>query len=105
MTHSWPTGKMRSLRANVQTWARLVIPQRYRGPLADRQSRRLLVGLGASSLGDGMSVVTIAWLAIRLAAPGTVGVYGVARRVHPPRTRSEHSCCRASCAAVPPGGW
>jgi hypothetical protein len=29
----------------------------------DRRTRRLLTGPGASSLGDGMSTVTIAWLA------------------------------------------
>lgn len=32
--------------------------------------RRLLPGYGLSALGDGMSAVAIAWLALRLAPPG-----------------------------------
>jgi hypothetical protein len=36
----------------------------YRNLLADRPTRRLLTGLGVSSLGDGISTVTIAWLAV-----------------------------------------
>jgi hypothetical protein len=32
----------------------------YRVPLRDRRARRLLSGLGVSSLGDGLSTVTIA---------------------------------------------
>jgi hypothetical protein len=31
------------------------------------RTRRLLAGLGVSSLGDGMSTGTIAWLAVRVA--------------------------------------
>jgi MFS family permease len=42
--------------------------------LADRRARRLLSGLGVSSLGDGMSMVTIAWLAVRIAPAGKVGL-------------------------------
>src|SRR5262249_13633774 len=38
-------------------------------------ARRLLSGLGVSSLGDGMSTVTIAWLAVRTAPAGEVGLY------------------------------
>ncbi len=34
-----------------------------------------MIGLGVSSLGDAMSAVTIAWLAVRLAPPGAVGVF------------------------------
>jgi MFS family permease len=43
--------------------------------LGDRQARRLLAGLGVSSLGDGMSTVTIAWLAVRTAPAGHLGLY------------------------------
>jgi predicted MFS family arabinose efflux permease len=42
----------------------------YRAVLAERQFRRLLGGVAASCLGDGLSVVTVAWLALELAAPG-----------------------------------
>src|SRR5262245_25270274 len=47
----------------------------YRGLLANRQTRLLLAGLGVSSLGDGISVVTIAWLAITVAPEGSPGLF------------------------------
>ncbi len=47
----------------------------YRALLRERRTRRLLVGLGVSALGDGMSTVTIAWLAVRLAPAGELGVF------------------------------
>ena len=51
----------------------------YRRLLADRQTRRFLAGLGVSALGDGLSVVTIAWLAVVAAPAGDSGVFvGVA---------------------------
>lgn len=53
----------------------MVIPAAYRPLLGDRRTRRLLAGLGVSSLGDGMSAVTIAWLAVRVAPPSALGVY------------------------------
>jgi MFS family permease len=53
----------------------VVIPAAYRPLLRDRRTRRLLAGLGVSSLGDGMSAVTIAWLAVRVAPPSALGVY------------------------------
>jgi len=34
-----------------------------------------MVGLGVSSLGDAMSVVAIAWLAVRVAPPGSLGLF------------------------------
>jgi Major Facilitator Superfamily len=37
--------------------------------------RLLLAGLGVSSLGDGISTVTIAWLAVRTAPAGSVGLF------------------------------
>jgi MFS family permease len=52
-----------------------VILAAYRVLLKDRRARRLLSGLGVSSLGDGMSTVTIAWLAVRTAPAGAVGLY------------------------------
>jgi len=42
----------------------------YRAVLAEPQFRRLLGGVAVSCLGDGLSVVTVAWLALELAAPG-----------------------------------
>jgi MFS family permease len=47
----------------------------YRTLLADRRTRRLLTGLGVSSLGDGISTVTIAWLAILVAPADQVGLF------------------------------
>ena len=52
-----------------------MIPVVYRRLLRDRATRRLLTGLGVSSLGDGMSIVTIAWLAVRVAPAGSFGTY------------------------------
>ena len=52
-----------------------MIPSAYRSLLQDGRTRRLLIGLGASSLGDGMSTVTIAWLAVRVAPDGQVGLF------------------------------
>ena len=49
---------------------RLRFPAAYRQLLANRQMRLLLAGLGVSSLGDGISTVTIAWLAVRIAPEG-----------------------------------
>ncbi len=52
-----------------------MIPQAYRALLRERRARRLLAGLGVSSLGDGMSTVTIAWLAVRTAPAGQLGLF------------------------------
>src|SRR5215470_1709864 len=52
-----------------------MLPAVYRRLLADTQTRRLLLGLGVSALGDGMSTVSIAWLAVLLAPSGHVGVF------------------------------
>ena len=52
-----------------------MIPHAYRVLLGDRGARRLLSGLGISSLGDGMSTVTIAWLALRTAPAGQLGLF------------------------------
>lgn len=56
-----------------------MIPAVYRELLSHAQTRRFLAGLGVSALGDGMSVVTIAWLAVLIAPSHRVGIYvGVA---------------------------
>jgi MFS family permease len=47
----------------------------YRRLLADRQTRGFLAGLGVSALGDGLSVVTIAWLAVVIAPAADTGVF------------------------------
>jgi len=49
-------------------------PSVYRQLLASRQMRLLLAGLGVSSLGDGISTVTVAWLAVHTAPAGSVGL-------------------------------
>ncbi len=52
-----------------------MIPAVYRRLLSDPHTRRLLLGLGVSALGDGMSTVSIAWLAVLIAPSGNVGVF------------------------------
>ncbi|HVH64367.1 MAG TPA: MFS transporter [Candidatus Dormibacteraeota bacterium] len=52
-----------------------VNPHAYRVLLKDRGARRLLSGLGVSAIGDSMSTVTIAWLAVLTAPPGKLGLY------------------------------
>jgi predicted MFS family arabinose efflux permease len=52
-----------------------LIPAVYRGLLKDHGTRRFMTGLGLSSLGDGMSTVTIAWLAVKTAPAGELGVF------------------------------
>jgi len=47
----------------------------YRDLLGERDLRGLLGGMGASALGDGMSAVTVAWLAVQLAPRSHLGVF------------------------------
>ncbi|MGW6572754.1 MFS transporter [Streptomyces sp. NPDC054945] len=51
-----------------------LLPQAYRPLFAHADFRRLLPALAASDLGDGMSVVAVAWLAIEIAPPGQSGM-------------------------------
>ncbi|MDH6135559.1 hypothetical protein P3T37_004975 [Kitasatospora sp. MAA4] len=51
----------------------LVLPRGYRPLFAPGPFRRLLPALAVSDLGDGTSVVAVAWLALRLAPPGDGG--------------------------------
>ncbi|KOG57231.1 MFS transporter [Streptomyces virginiae] len=51
-----------------------LLPQAYRPLFAHPDFRRLLPALAASDLGDGMSVVAVAWLAIEIAPPGRSGM-------------------------------
>ncbi|WP_051812290.1 MFS transporter [Kitasatospora sp. MBT63] len=50
-----------------------LLPRGYRPVLADRRFARLLTALAVSDLGDGMSTVAVAWLAVHLAPPGAAG--------------------------------
>ena len=43
--------------------------------LVNRAFRRLTLGFAVSYLGDGMSFVAVAWLAIELAPPTTAGLW------------------------------
>jgi predicted MFS family arabinose efflux permease len=52
-----------------------MIPAAYRGVLSNPQARRLLAGLGVSALGDGMSMVIVAWLAVLIATPANPGFF------------------------------
>jgi hypothetical protein len=55
---------------------RRLVPSAYRPVLASRVFRRLILGFVVSYLGDGMSFVAVAWLAIEL-APTSALVLGV----------------------------
>jgi predicted MFS family arabinose efflux permease len=52
-----------------------LIPRAYRPLLADRAFRRLIAGFAVSYLGDGMSAVAVAWLAIELAPRSSAGMW------------------------------
>ncbi len=54
---------------------RRLVPSAYRPVLADRAFRRLVLGFAVSYLGDGMSFVAVAWLAIELAPQATAGLW------------------------------
>jgi MFS family permease len=54
---------------------RRLVPTAYRPVLANRVFRRLIVGFAVSYLGDGMSFVAVAWLAIELAPQATAGLW------------------------------
>jgi predicted MFS family arabinose efflux permease len=58
----------------VSRAARLV-PAAYRPVLAHRTLRRLVLGFAVSYLGDGMSFVAVAWLAIELAPEASTGLW------------------------------
>jgi hypothetical protein len=67
--------------------------------------RRILPATAASALGDGMSAVAIAWLALRLAPAGSRGLW-VAQPSRPTRCpgRPGRWPCAAGCtAAAGPG--
>jgi len=52
-----------------------LIPYAYRDLPREPNSRRLLTGLGVSSLGDAMTTVAVAWLAVLLAPADNLGVF------------------------------
>src|SRR6266540_2310042 len=54
---------------------RRLVPSAYRPVLANRVFRRLIRGFAVSYLGDGMSFVAVAWLAIELAPQATAGLW------------------------------
>jgi MFS family permease len=61
--------------ARPHVTSRRLVPAAYRPVLANGVFRRLLLGFGVSYLGDGMSFVAVAWLAIELAPPASVGLW------------------------------
>src|SRR3978361_2228646 len=54
---------------------RRLVPTAHRPVLAHRVFRRLILGFAVSYLGDGMSFLAVAWLAIELAPQATVGLW------------------------------
>jgi MFS family permease len=61
--------------ARPHATSRRLVPAAYRPVLANRVFRRLTLGFGVSYLGDGMSFVAVAWLAIDLAPQATAGLW------------------------------
>ena len=51
-----------------------MLPLSYGRALANRRFRLVTVGLGVSSLGDGMSALGVAWLAIEISTPANRGL-------------------------------
>ncbi|MFJ2960446.1 MFS transporter [Streptomyces sp. NPDC087270] len=51
-----------------------LLPPAYRPLFAHRDFRRLLPALAACDLGDGMSMVAVAWTALAIAPPGRAGL-------------------------------
>ncbi|QES58461.1 MFS transporter [Streptomyces venezuelae] len=102
-----------------------LLPRTYRPLFAHADFRRLLPALAASDLGDGMSVVAVAWLAIEIAPPGQSGMLlgaalaayalpGAAgallfgrwlRRLHPGRLLAADSRIRAVLLGCVPLAW
>lgn len=54
---------------------RRLVPSAYRPVLANSVFRRLILGFAISYLGDGMSFVAVAWLAIELSPQATAGLW------------------------------
>ncbi len=52
-----------------------LVPSAYRPVLGNRVFRRLILGFAVSYLGDGMSFLAVAWLAIELAPQATAGLW------------------------------
>jgi hypothetical protein len=74
-------------------------PHAYRDLPREPNSRRFLTGLGVSSLGDAMSTVTVAWLAVLLAPADNLGVFvGPAVAAYTLASVMARWCCRQCCA-------
>jgi hypothetical protein len=84
---------------------RRLVPSAYRPVLSNRVFRRLILGFAVSYLGDGMSFVAVAWLAIELAPQATAGLWvGGAVAAYTCRASSARWCSVADCAGCRPGG-
>src|SRR5712691_4957976 len=59
----------------VFRWAERIRSSPYYPALSHPVFRRVLPGAAASALGDGMSAVAIAWLAVKLAPAGSRGLW------------------------------
>ncbi|MFE4332945.1 hypothetical protein ACFRQM_27045 [Streptomyces sp. NPDC056831] len=51
-----------------------LLPRTYQPLFSHLEFRRLLPALVASDIGDGMSMVAVAWLAVLIAPPGQPGL-------------------------------
>ena len=102
-----------------------LLPKAYRPLFAHAQFRRLLPVMSLSDLGDGMSTVAVAWLAILIAPPGRSGLLlgaavaayslpGAAgalllgrrlRGIPAQRLMVANACLRALCLGCVPLAW
>lgn len=64
----------RDLDQVPQSLSARLLPRTYRPLLAHRDFRQLLPAFATSDLGDGMSMVTVAWLAVVIAPTGQSGL-------------------------------
>lgn len=66
--------RLRSASRRLLRLPARLTPAAYRSALSNPAFRRLVPGLGLSSLGDGISAVAVAWLALKLAPPDATGI-------------------------------
>ncbi len=81
-------------------WAERARSSPYYPALSHPVFRKVLPGTAASALGDGMSAVAIAWLAIELAPPGSRGLWvgaAVAACSLPGRRSARWRCAAGRC--------
>ena len=77
------------------------------GPVLEQPLlRRILPGMAVSALGDGMSMVAVAWLAVQIAPAGQAAAGPASRSPRTPcRRRSAPRCSAGSCGGSAASTW